>query len=51
MEYATIKDFKKYANILSKIKKHNETRILLYVKSPYREGTGYVTLNIAPSDR
>lgn len=49
MEYATIKDFKKYANVLSKIKEHNETRILLYVKSPYREGTGYVTLNIAPS--
>ncbi|MYF54745.1 Do family serine endopeptidase [Candidatus Poribacteria bacterium] len=51
VEYATIKDFKKYSNILSKIKEHNETRILLYVKSPYREGTGYVTLNIAPSDR
>ncbi len=49
MEYATIENFKKYANILSKIRKHNETRILLYVKSPYREGTGYVTLNIAPN--
>lgn len=49
MEYASIKDFKKYSNILSKIRKHNETRILLYVKSPYREGTGYVTLNIAPN--
>ncbi len=55
MEYATIKDYKKYSNILSRIKDHNETRILLYVKSPYQEGTGYVTLNIspniAPSDR
>ena len=53
MEYATIKDYKKYSNILSRIKKNNETRILLYVKSPYPEGTGYVTLNItpAPTDR
>ena len=55
MEYATIKDFKAYSMILNKIKQNNETRILLYVKSPNREGTGYVTLNItpniAPSDR
>lgn len=55
MEYATIKDYKTYTMILNKIKQNNETRILLYVKSPNREGTGYVTLNItpniAPSDR
>ncbi len=51
MEYATIKDFKAYSMILNKIKQNNETRILLYVKSPYQQGTGYVTLNIAPTDR
>ncbi len=55
MEYANIKDFKTYSVILNKIKQNNETRILLYVKSPYQQGTGYVTLNItpniAPSDR
>lgn len=49
MEYATIKDFKAYSMILNKIKQNNETRILLYVKSPYQQGTGYVTLNIAPN--
>lgn len=51
MEYATIKDFKTYSMIRNKIKQNNETRILLYVKSPNREGTGYVTLNITPTDR
>ena len=51
MEYATIKDFETYSDIVGKIKVNNETRILLYVKSPNRDGTGYVTLNIAPSDR
>ena len=55
MEYATITDFKTYSMIRNKIKQNNETRILLYVKSPHQEGTGYVTLkitpNIAPSDR
>ncbi len=49
MEYANIKDFKTYSVILNKIKQNNETRILLYVKSPYQQGTGYVTLNIAPN--
>lgn len=51
IEYATIKDFKTYTDIVGKIRANNETRILIYVKSPYREGTGYVTLNIEPSDR
>ncbi len=51
MEYATIKDFKTYSMILNKIRENNETRILLYVKSPYQQGTGYVTLNLTPTDR
>ncbi len=49
IEYATIKDFKTYSMILNKIKQNNETRILLYVKSPHRDGSGYVTLNITPN--
>lgn len=51
VEYATIKNFETYSNIVGKIKANNEKRILLYVKSPDAEGTGYVTLNIAPTDR
>lgn len=51
MEYATIKDYKEYSDLVGKIKANNETRILLYIKSPEKTGTGYVTLNITPLDR
>ena len=51
MEYATIKDYEGYSDLVGKIKANNETRIILYVKSPNGDATGYVTLNIAPADR
>ncbi len=51
MEYATIKNFETYSDIVGKIKANSEERILIYVKSPDGDGTGYVTLNIAPVDK
>ena len=51
MEYTPIKDLKEYADVLNKIRNNRETRILLYVKSPDGEATGYITLNLGTSDR
>jgi serine protease Do len=51
MEYTKIKDLNVYADVLRNIRTNKENRILLYVKSPDGEGTGYVTLNLEPSDR
>ena len=51
MEYETIKDLDTYLKIARQVQANNEKRVLLYVKSPNRQGAGYITLNLNPSDR
>ena len=51
MEYETIKDVDTYLKIARQVQANNEKRVLLYVRSPNRQGAGYITLNLNPSDR
>ena len=51
MEYKPIKDFDAYLAAVRQVEANKEKRVLLYVKSPDREGSGYITLNLNPTDR
>jgi len=51
MEYTPIKDLDTYSAVVREVEASKEKRVLLYVKSPNRRGTGYVTLNLNPSAR
>ena len=50
MEYKSIKDLDAYLTIARQVEANKEKRVLLYVKSPDREGSGYITLNLNPAD-
>ncbi len=51
MEYTPIDTLETYSALVRRLEVSEEKRILLYVKSPNGQGTGYVTLNLELADR
>ena len=51
MEWMPIDDLKAYSRLTEQLMDENKKQVLLYVKSPNRQGSGYVTIKVSTSDR
>ena len=51
MEWTPIDDLKTYSRLTEQLMDENKKQVLLYVKSPNRQGGGYVTIKVSTPDR
>ena len=51
MEWTPIDDLETYSRLANQLKDAKKEQVLFYVKSPYGQGGGYVTVKVPTSDR